>query len=137
MTDDMRAAFELRYHSAMPNWCKIVGLQIKVIPECEGGGFVVEKNQAEAIVAALQAARTPPASGDVVDLKPFSTYPEDRATLTGLAYTVLHSRNTETRETAADKLADLVKAILDDEDVAVANAAPPRARQAGGEEDAS
>jgi hypothetical protein len=44
----------IRYHSAMPNWCKLVGLEIKAVPECEGGGFMVRRDQAEAIIALLQ-----------------------------------------------------------------------------------
>lgn len=41
---------EIRYHSAMPNWAKVVGLRIKAVPECEGGGFMIDKEQAEFIV---------------------------------------------------------------------------------------
>jgi hypothetical protein len=40
----------LKYHPAMPNWCKIIGLKIKPIPECEGGGFAVYRHQAEIIM---------------------------------------------------------------------------------------
>lgn len=47
---------EIRHHSAIPNWVKLVGLHIKAVPECEGGGFMVEKAQAEEIVAALEKA---------------------------------------------------------------------------------
>jgi hypothetical protein len=47
MSDEV---FELKYHSAMPNWCKIVGLDIKIVPEWEGGGFMVRRDQAEQIV---------------------------------------------------------------------------------------
>lgn len=41
---------EIRYHSAMPNWAKVVGLKIKAVHECEGGGFMIDKWQAEDIV---------------------------------------------------------------------------------------
>jgi hypothetical protein len=47
---------EIRYHNAMPGWAKLVGLKVKAIPECEGGGFMIEKVQAEKIVAALEKA---------------------------------------------------------------------------------
>ena len=56
MADDR---MELRYHNAMPGWCKIIGLKIKAIHECEGGGFAIEQKQAEAIVKALSAPATP------------------------------------------------------------------------------
>ena len=41
---------ELRYHAAMPGWVKIVGLKIRAIPECEGGGFAIDRQQAETIM---------------------------------------------------------------------------------------
>lgn len=44
--------YELRYHSAMPNWCKVVGLEIKAVPKSEGSGFMIRRDQAERIVAA-------------------------------------------------------------------------------------
>lgn len=44
----------IRYHAAMPNWCKLNGLEIKAVPLCEGGGFAVRRDQAEAIIALLQ-----------------------------------------------------------------------------------
>lgn len=44
----------IRYHSAVPNWCKLNGLEIRAVPECEGGGFMVRRDQAEAIIALLQ-----------------------------------------------------------------------------------
>jgi len=59
MTEQSIEALELRYHSAMPGWCRIIGLKIKAIPECEGGGFAIVQPQAEAICAAL-AAPAPP-----------------------------------------------------------------------------
>jgi hypothetical protein len=49
---------ELHYHPAMPNWCKLKGLKIRAIPECEGGGFAVDRRQAEAIIALLQLPRS-------------------------------------------------------------------------------
>lgn len=44
------AGLELRHHSAMPNWCKMIGLKILAIPECEGGGFAIDRLQAETIM---------------------------------------------------------------------------------------
>lgn len=44
----------ISYHSAMPNWSKLNGLKIRAVPECEGGGFAVDRLQAEAIIALLQ-----------------------------------------------------------------------------------
>ena len=41
---------ELRYHHAIPGWCKVIGLKIRPVPECEGGGFMVREDQAELIV---------------------------------------------------------------------------------------
>ena len=48
-------------------------------------------------------------------MKPFSTYPEDRANLMALARTVQESADVEEAEKAADKLSDMVLAILSDE----------------------
>lgn len=48
-------SFELRFHHAMPGWCKIIGLQIKPVPECEGGGYKIPETQARLIVAAVNA----------------------------------------------------------------------------------
>ena len=42
----------IRYHAAMPNWCKLNGLDIKAVPVSEG--FMVRRDQAEAIIALLQ-----------------------------------------------------------------------------------
>lgn len=47
--------------------------------------------------------------------KPFSTYPEDRETLMALARTIQTTSDVEASEKAADKLSDLVLAILSDE----------------------
>ncbi len=41
--------FEIRYHHALPDWCKVLGLDIREIPECEGGGYRIPKAKAEAI----------------------------------------------------------------------------------------
>lgn len=53
---DPLCAVELRFHSAIPGWCKLVGLQIKAVPECEGSGFMVRQDQAERIVELAKAA---------------------------------------------------------------------------------
>ena len=50
-------------------------------------------------------------------MKPFSTYPEDRANLMALARTVQETGDIDEAEKAADKLSDLVLAILSDESV--------------------
>jgi hypothetical protein len=61
MAAEQPAALELRYHGAMPNWCKVVGLEIKAVHEWEGGGFMIRRDQAERIVAAWNrvAAKEP------------------------------------------------------------------------------
>jgi hypothetical protein len=41
---------ELRYHHALPGWCKVLGLDIRTVPELEGGGFMVREEQARQIV---------------------------------------------------------------------------------------
>lgn len=51
-------------------------------------------------------------------MKPFSTYPEDRAKLLDLCDKVENAIGTEL-EDAADELADLVRAILLDEAVVI------------------
>lgn len=50
-------------------------------------------------------------------MKPFSTYPEDRAKLLELARRILTARNVavEARLADADALAEQVRAILEDE----------------------
>ena len=45
----------IRYHAAMPNWCKLNGLEIKAVHPSEGGGFMVRRDQAEAIIALWNA----------------------------------------------------------------------------------
>lgn len=55
-------------------------------------------------------------------MKPFSTYPEDRAKLLELAREVCDfGADSERGQTAADKLADLVRAILTDEAIVIAS----------------
>lgn len=44
----------IRYHAAMPNWCKLNGLDIRAVHPSEGSGFMVRRDQAEAIIALLQ-----------------------------------------------------------------------------------
>lgn len=52
-------------------------------------------------------------------MKPFSTYPEDHEEMRSLAVVIQSSHSDpEDREKAADRLSDLVLAILDDEAVA-------------------
>ena len=53
-TEDTRP-FQLRFHHAIPGWCRVVGLHIRTIPECEGGGFMVTEVQAKIIMDALNA----------------------------------------------------------------------------------
>ena len=45
---------ELRFHHAIPGWCKIVGLKVREIPECEGGGYMLREDQARQLVAASE-----------------------------------------------------------------------------------
>lgn len=47
---DHTKVLELGFHHALPGWCKIFGLKSRVIPECEGGGVMVEEAQARSIV---------------------------------------------------------------------------------------
>jgi hypothetical protein len=55
-------------------------------------------------------------------MKPFSTYPEDRAKLLALCDKVENTTDPTDLEDAADELADLVRAILLDEAAAIADA---------------
>lgn len=56
-------------------------------------------------------------------MKPFSTYPEDRAKLLELAGEICtFGADSERGQAAADTLADLVRAILQDEAVVIDNA---------------
>jgi hypothetical protein len=55
----------------------------------------------------------------MTEMKPFSTYPEDREKLLKLSQTILDQYpSDESYKAAADDLADLVKAILTDEQAA-------------------
>ena len=47
------ADLEILYHTAMPRWCKLIGLEIKAVPLSEGGGFMVRRDQAERIMELL------------------------------------------------------------------------------------
>lgn len=60
MSEHTPETFELRFHHAIPGWCKIIGLNIREIPECEGAGFMVEENEARRIVAAINAVKDIP-----------------------------------------------------------------------------
>lgn len=46
--------FDVRYHGAMPGWVRVVGLSIKIIDECEGGGFAVREDHWRAIAGHMQ-----------------------------------------------------------------------------------
>ena len=93
MTDELRP-FELRYHSAIPNWCVVTGLTIKPVPKSEGGGFMVARKQAERIVAdATERARL---EGEVARLREACAeaaqqieYLHDKFTATGSGNAVL------------------------------------------------
>lgn len=54
-------------------------------------------------------------------MKPFSTYPEDRQTLLDLCAKVEGTTDADDFESAAYELADLVRAILEDEAVVIAS----------------
>lgn len=42
--------YELRFHPALPGWCKVLGLEIKAVPACEGGGFMLPTAAGQALV---------------------------------------------------------------------------------------
>jgi hypothetical protein len=50
---DPLAELDIRYHVAMPNWCKLVGLEVRAVHPSEGGGFMVRRDQAERIMELL------------------------------------------------------------------------------------
>ena len=60
MPSDPLSGLELRYHGAIPGWCKIVGLDIRTIPACEGGGFAIRQDQAERLMALLGGKKAAP-----------------------------------------------------------------------------
>jgi hypothetical protein len=45
---------DLKFHSAIPGFCKITGLDIRTVEESEGGGYMVNEYQARQIVDALK-----------------------------------------------------------------------------------
>jgi hypothetical protein len=48
------AKVELLYHHAMPGWVKLKGVDIRPIPECEGGGYAVRESVAKSIEDAIE-----------------------------------------------------------------------------------
>lgn len=48
----------VRYHTGNPNLCRIPELRIRSLPECEGGGWYMPREQAELIVKAVQQLET-------------------------------------------------------------------------------
>lgn len=57
--DDPLAPLDLRYHHAIPGWCRVIGLQIRAVPECEGGGYMIRQDQAERLIKLLNDAGVP------------------------------------------------------------------------------
>lgn len=45
----------IEYHAGNPNLCRIPELRIRPLPECEGGGWTIPRDQAELIVRAVEA----------------------------------------------------------------------------------
>ncbi len=43
----------VEYHAGNPNICRIPELKIRAVPECEGGGWYLPREQAEMIVKAV------------------------------------------------------------------------------------
>lgn len=50
--------YEIRFHHAIPDWCKIIGLNIRDIPECEGGGHAIPEKDAWLISGAPKLLET-------------------------------------------------------------------------------
>jgi len=46
----------IKYHAGNPNICRIPEIAARPLPECEGGGFYIPRDQAEKIVAINNAA---------------------------------------------------------------------------------
>lgn len=45
----------IQYHAGNPGLCRIPELKIGIMPECEGGGWHMPREQAELIVRAVEA----------------------------------------------------------------------------------
>lgn len=45
----------IEYHAGNPNLCRIPELRIKAMPECEGGGWFIPREQAEYLIRAAEA----------------------------------------------------------------------------------
>ncbi len=43
-------SLDLRFHHALPGWCKVIGLKIREIPECEGGGYMIPEAEARRLI---------------------------------------------------------------------------------------
>lgn len=68
---------ELGFHHAIPGWCKIFGLETRIIPECEGGGMMIEETQARNIVDcvnALDGFTDPSAAPDLLEAAKAALY---------------------------------------------------------------
>lgn len=46
----------IQYHAGNPNLCRIPELKIRAMPECEGGGYYLLREQAEEIIRAVEAS---------------------------------------------------------------------------------
>jgi hypothetical protein len=75
----------------------------EIVAEMDRRGQVIEHLEAE-----------------MLKVRPFSYYPENRDELLSLARILQNSHDTEGREAAADKLSDAVIAILEDEQFVLA-----------------
>lgn len=62
--------YELRYHNAMPGWCKIIGLEIRKIHKCEGGGVAFKEEDANKMIESLNKSNCEhkPINGAGVDI---------------------------------------------------------------------
>ena len=47
--------YEVQYHAGNPSICRVKGLTLKQLPECEGGGWFTDEKIAKIICEALNA----------------------------------------------------------------------------------
>lgn len=45
----------VQYHAGNPNMCRIPELKLRTLPECEGGGWYLPREQAELLAQAVNA----------------------------------------------------------------------------------
>lgn len=60
--------YEVQHHLGNPKLCRVNGLKLKPLSECEGGGWATDERTAQTIAAALNASDKPSAQTKELDV---------------------------------------------------------------------